>query len=48
MKFFQQLQDILAKEDKVEPGRACAMLIGAAKGLEFAEKKKIVHCDIKP
>ncbi|MHC5020483.1 MAG: protein kinase domain-containing protein [Planctomycetota bacterium] len=42
------IQDILAKEDKVEPGRACAMLIGAAKGLEFAEKKKIVHCDIKP
>ena len=42
------VQDVLAREGRIVPGRALAMMIGAARGLEFAEKKHIVHCDIKP
>ncbi len=42
------VQDILARDGKIPVAKALPMIVGAAKGLEFAEKKNIVHCDIKP
>ncbi|MCI0340833.1 MAG: protein kinase [Planctomycetales bacterium] len=42
------VQDILARDGKIPVAQALPMIVGAAKGLEFAEKKNIVHCDIKP
>ncbi len=42
------VQDHLAKEKKLTPKRATRIVLDAAKGLEYAEKKKIVHRDIKP
>ncbi len=42
------VQDHLAKEKKVTPKRATRIILDAARGLEYAEKKKIVHRDIKP
>jgi hypothetical protein len=42
------LQDLLSKEKKLPPERALAVILDAARGLEYAEKKQIVHRDIKP
>ncbi len=42
------VQDILAREKFLSPRTAVPILIHAARGLEYAERKKIVHRDIKP
>jgi len=42
------VQDLLSKEKRLTPKKAVAIAIDALKGLEYAEKKKIVHRDIKP
>ncbi|MFA5794260.1 MAG: FHA domain-containing serine/threonine-protein kinase [Candidatus Brocadiia bacterium] len=42
------VQEILSKEKKLSPVKAAKIALDAAKGLEYAEKKGIVHRDIKP
>lgn len=42
------VQDLLSREKKLPPDRALAIILDAARGLEYAEKKQIVHRDIKP
>ncbi|KAF0245332.1 MAG: serine/threonine protein kinase [Planctomycetota bacterium] len=42
------VQDLLSREKKLPPDRALAVILDAARGLEYAEKKSIVHRDIKP
>ncbi|MCE9582438.1 MAG: protein kinase [Planctomycetes bacterium] len=42
------VQDMLSREKKLPPDRALAVVLDAARGLEYAEKKQIVHRDIKP
>ncbi|MBI4834923.1 MAG: protein kinase [Planctomycetes bacterium] len=42
------LQDILSKRKKLPPEVAVGIVFQAAQGLEYAEKKGIVHRDIKP
>lgn len=42
------VQDLLARDKFLSPGRAVSILTHAARGLEYAERKKIVHRDIKP
>jgi serine/threonine protein kinase len=42
------LQDILSKRKKLPPEVAVGIVYQAAQGLEYAEKKGIVHRDIKP
>jgi hypothetical protein len=42
------VQDLLSREKKLSPERALAVILDAARGLEYAEKKSIVHRDIKP
>ena len=42
------VQDLLNKERKVPVGRAVKMIREAAQGLEYAQKKEIIHRDIKP
>ena len=42
------VQDLATREGKVSPELAIAIVIDAAKGLEYAEKKALVHRDIKP
>jgi serine/threonine-protein kinase len=42
------VQELLAKDKKLAPARAAKIVLDAAKGLEYAEKKAIVHRDIKP
>ncbi len=40
--------DRLKQLGKLSAPKALEMIIHAAKGLEYAEKKSLVHCDIKP
>ena len=42
------VQELLAKDKKLAPAKAAKIVLDAAKGLEYAEKKGIVHRDIKP
>jgi len=42
------VQDLLSREKKLSPERALQVITDAARGLEYAEKKSIVHRDIKP
>ena len=42
------VEDIIAKKKKFSPEDALDVIMQAAKGLEYAEKKGIVHRDIKP
>ncbi|NUN47716.1 MAG: protein kinase [Candidatus Brocadiae bacterium] len=42
------VQDMLSREKKLPVDRALAVILDAARGLEYAEKKQIVHRDIKP
>lgn len=42
------VQDLLSREKRLTPKRAVRIALEAARGLEYAEKKKIVHRDIKP
>ncbi|MFH1227416.1 MAG: FHA domain-containing serine/threonine-protein kinase [Planctomycetota bacterium] len=42
------IQELLAKEKKLSPLKAAKIALDTAKGLEYAEKKGIVHRDIKP
>ncbi|MFH1023408.1 MAG: FHA domain-containing serine/threonine-protein kinase [Planctomycetota bacterium] len=42
------LQDVLSRERKFPAERAIAVITDVARGLEYAEKKGIVHRDIKP
>ena len=42
------VQELLAKEKKLSVDQAVKFVIEAAKGLEYAEKRGIVHRDIKP
>ncbi|MBI3269172.1 MAG: protein kinase [Planctomycetes bacterium] len=42
------VQEFLVKEKRLRPLRAVEIVCDAAKGLEYAEKKQIIHRDIKP
>ncbi len=42
------VQDLLSSEGQIEPLRAARMIKDAARGLEYAQKKGLVHRDIKP
>jgi len=42
------IQDLLRTEGKIPVERAVPMILDAARGLQYAEGKKIVHRDIKP
>ena len=42
------VEDMVRKNGKVDPELALAIMLDAAKGLEYAEKKRLVHRDIKP
>jgi hypothetical protein len=42
------VEEILNKRGSLTSGQAIPIIIDAAKGLEYAEKKAIVHRDIKP
>jgi predicted Zn finger-like uncharacterized protein len=42
------LQRIVEKEGKIEPATAVGYIIQAARGLEYAHRKNIIHRDIKP
>ncbi|MGQ0612700.1 MAG: protein kinase domain-containing protein [Planctomycetaceae bacterium] len=45
---FGSVEEVLAREGKIPWERAILMLLDAAHGLDFADKKQIVHRDIKP
>ena len=40
------VQDMLSKEKRLAPEKALQVILDAARGLEYAEKKAIVHRDI--
>lgn len=42
------VQDLISRGRKLDPLRATEIVLMASKALEYAEKVKIVHCDIKP
>jgi hypothetical protein len=42
------VQDLATKQGALDPDLALAIVTDAARGLEYAEKKNIVHRDIKP
>ena len=42
------VQDLANKEGKLDPDLALSIILDAARGLEYAEKRGIVHRDIKP
>lgn len=42
------LEELLAKEGRLPWKRVAEMLLGAARGLTYAESRRIVHRDIKP
>jgi serine/threonine protein kinase len=42
------LEELLAKEGRLPWRRVAEMLLGAARGLTYAESRRIVHRDIKP
>ncbi|MCZ7648943.1 MAG: serine/threonine-protein kinase [Planctomycetota bacterium] len=42
------VQDLISRGRKLEAVRATEIVLQAARALEYAEKSKIVHCDIKP
>ena len=42
------VQDLVRKNGRIEPELALAIILDAARGLEYAEKRKLVHRDIKP
>ncbi|MDE0892837.1 MAG: serine/threonine-protein kinase, partial [Planctomycetota bacterium] len=42
------LEELLAKEGRLPWRRVAELLLGAARGLTYAESKRIVHRDIKP
>ena len=42
------VQDRVAKGKKLDPLFATSIILQAARALEYAEKVRIVHCDIKP
>ena len=44
----KSVQDALAKSKKLPPELSLEMILYAARGLEYAERKGIVHRDIKP
>ncbi len=45
---FGSVEEVLAREGKIPWEKAILMLLDAAHGLDFADKKRIVHRDIKP
>ncbi|MBI5360015.1 MAG: protein kinase [Planctomycetes bacterium] len=45
---YGSVQELLAKEKKLPQERAIKIILDACAGLEYAEKKGIVHRDIKP
>lgn len=45
---YGSVQELLSKEKKLPPERAIKIILDACAGLEYAEKKGIVHRDIKP
>ncbi|MCX7806105.1 MAG: protein kinase, partial [Planctomycetota bacterium] len=42
------VQDLISRGRKLTPERIIDIAIQAAQALEYAEKQKIVHCDVKP
>ncbi|MBE7464602.1 MAG: protein kinase [Planctomycetes bacterium] len=42
------VQDLISRGRKLEPQRATEIVLQSARALEYAEKCKIIHCDIKP
>ncbi len=42
------VQDLATREGRLEPDLALDIILDAARGLEYAEKRGIVHRDIKP
>jgi len=42
------VQDLLARERVLDPDRASEIIRDAARALEFAEKKQLIHRDVKP
>ncbi len=42
------VQEILNKQKKISPDQAVQMILDAARGLDYAHKKGIVHRDVKP
>lgn len=42
------VQELIARRRKLDPVRACEIVVQAARALEYAEKVGLVHCDVKP
>ena len=42
------LKDLLKREGKLEPNRACEVLAQVSEGLEYAHARGIIHRDLKP
>lgn len=42
------VQDLVRKQGRIEKDLALAIILDAARGLEYAEKRKLVHRDVKP
>jgi hypothetical protein len=42
------VQDLVRKSGRIEPELALTIILDAARGLEYAEKRNLVHRDIKP
>lgn len=42
------VEDLVNQQGRLEPDRAISLVLQAAKGLDYAEKKRIIHRDIKP
>ena len=44
----ESLRDLIARDAPLEPARAALLIAAVAEALEYAHRRGVVHCDVKP